>query len=746
MATLRQTSFAAGELSPLLWGRTDSELYAHGARRLKNFIVTPQGAAASRPGTRLLVAAKTKDVVLVPFVFSDSISYVLELGAGYLRVHHPESGYIGVELSTPYLVENLASIQWAQVGGRMIFTHPAHPAQELLSPSAVVAAWAIREARFRPEGQTPTTAQSMVPIFATEGGSLRLGPLIVHGTDPTKLFVLDAAHPPREWRWKVSAILRNSLTGEEVETQPMDIIEYFDGATRASVKFLPADGFIVLAADAPVLFRHPTFGPVIGALFSYANWVPSGIVYYRGRGGLYGKVGETAWAQDFLDVGDEPNYAIQPLRGSAPFVAGEHPGAAAYFQQRRVFAGSAQRPATLWASATDAWANFDRNRRGYLTADGPIEATVAGRKREAIRALVVHSKLLAFTDASVWSIEYLPGTDSASVFLSRVEDEVGSTRLAPLVVDGSVLYVKAKGRGVRALTLNDGGFYQARDITTHAEHLFREPTSEIVSWCFQRDPWATIWAVRADGTLLTATRTGSTMWAWTPHELAGGLVRSVSCVPSARADMVVAAVTRGGDTFLERLYLRDRETLLPLDETTTPGEAAYSVDCASTFTLNVGDTLDCYGLQQFEGQQVWAVAPGNAPQGPLTVLGGQVTIGPFDVSNLANGGVLALVGAAFTPELQTLDATGLQQKTVVKVGFEVDQSQGIYAGQDFEHLVPWRQRDVQDSYEFPGYASELVVVAVKGAWRRHGRACLRQSQPLPVTVLGVSREVEAGGS
>lgn len=173
MVTLRQTSFAGGELSPRLWGRTDLELFGHGARRLRNFFVSPQGAAVSRPGTQLLVAAKTADVVLLPFVFSDTVSYVLELGAGYVRVHHSVDGYTGIELATPYAAADLPALQWAQTGSTLTLTHVNYAPKEIHSPVLVAGLptpWSIQDCRFGPPSDG-ATGPSMQASFVKIDGS-----------------------------------------------------------------------------------------------------------------------------------------------------------------------------------------------------------------------------------------------------------------------------------------------------------------------------------------------------------------------------------------------------------------------------------------------------------------------------------------------------------------------------------------------------------------------------------------------
>lgn len=750
MATLRQTSFAAGELSPRLWGRTDLELFAHGARRLRNFFVSPQGAAVSRPGTQLLVAAKTADVVLVPFVFSDTVSYVLELGAGYLRVHHSVDGYTGVELVTPYAAADLPALQWAQAGSILTLTHTGYAPKELHSPVLVAGLptpWTLQDCRFGPPSDG-ATGPSMEAAFVKLDGSPAPVPHLVPEprTRPlTELFIVDAQHPPREWKWKVSALLQHNLTGEIAETLPRTVTEYSDGVTTSTRAAIPADNLVILSDDKPVRLSFPNFGTPIP---KPANWAVVGLVWYRGRGDLFGYIDTTRYAQDLIDTAVEPNYARQPLRGESPFTLDERPAAVAFFQQRRAFAGSLAHPSALWMSATDDWGNHDRPFPPFITDDAPLEASFVSRRREAIRSLVTHRRLLVLTDSSVWSAGGADGAVTPASFELRLEDEVGTTKLQPLVIDGAVLYVRAKGRGVRALSLTDGGVYAARDITGHAEHFFRGPASSIVSWCFQRDPWATIWAAQADGSLLSCCRTGESTWAWAKSTTGTDKVLSVACVPEAGADVVVLAVKRGATTYLERMTTRDLETVLPLGA--DAGDSAFAVDCASSHLLSGINVVDVVsGLSRLEGRDVWAVAPGNAPLGPLRVTGGSVTVGPFDKANRADGKVLVSIGLAFTADLETLDAVAAgrtAQKATDSVGFEVDSAQGLEVGEDFEHLTPWRSRTPANSYEFPSAASALAVVKVSGSWRKTGRAVLRQSKPLPVTVLGLTRELDVGGS
>jgi hypothetical protein len=64
----QQTSFASGELSPLLMGRTDLDQYYKGAQTAENVVIVPQGGVKRRPGTKFI------DTVVKPLVRQTAIN------------------------------------------------------------------------------------------------------------------------------------------------------------------------------------------------------------------------------------------------------------------------------------------------------------------------------------------------------------------------------------------------------------------------------------------------------------------------------------------------------------------------------------------------------------------------------------------------------------------------------------------------------------------------------------------------
>ena len=83
--------YTSGELSPLMEGRSDIVPYYRGLRELTNMVVLPQGPITKRPGTYYIEDANvTTTVRLIPFEYSTTESYIVELGKEYMRFYLEE--------------------------------------------------------------------------------------------------------------------------------------------------------------------------------------------------------------------------------------------------------------------------------------------------------------------------------------------------------------------------------------------------------------------------------------------------------------------------------------------------------------------------------------------------------------------------------------------------------------------------------------------------------------------------------
>lgn len=106
-AAVLQSAFNAGELSPLMYGRTDSPRYKQGLATCLNYIPTLQGPLQRKPGTKFCNPVKdsTKPPVLIPFTFSETQNYMLEFGENYIRFYYNNAPVVTV--GTTYRMSGL---------------------------------------------------------------------------------------------------------------------------------------------------------------------------------------------------------------------------------------------------------------------------------------------------------------------------------------------------------------------------------------------------------------------------------------------------------------------------------------------------------------------------------------------------------------------------------------------------------------------------------------------------------------
>ena len=106
MTTLTQRTFSSGEVSPSLYARVDTIKYATGLRTCFNCMVLRYGGVSNRAGTNFVseVSNSQQSVRLVPFVFNQDQTYVLEFGEYYMRVIRNGSALTDIDSTIETLV------------------------------------------------------------------------------------------------------------------------------------------------------------------------------------------------------------------------------------------------------------------------------------------------------------------------------------------------------------------------------------------------------------------------------------------------------------------------------------------------------------------------------------------------------------------------------------------------------------------------------------------------------------------
>ena len=416
--------------------------------------------------------------------------------------------------------------------------------------------------------------------------------------------------------------------------------------------------------------------------------------------------------------------------------ADDYPSATTYHEQRRWFAGTTNKPQVIWATRTATDANLTSSIPSR-DADG-MELRIAAAQNNQIRHLVPLSDMIALTAGGEFRIfsDSAPAITPSSVSI-KPQGYSGASDVQPVVTYGSLLYVQAQGSRVRELAYNwEVNSYRTVDLSIMAPHRFNGYT--INQLAFSRAPDPTMWAVRSDGTLLALTYVpDQQVYGWHAHDTAGGAFESVCVVAEGNEDVMYALVRRAVNgrsvRYIERLSER----------TFTQLEDAYFVDSGLTYEGAPVSTIS--GLYHLEGQTVDILADG-AVDARQAVTGGSIS--------LTTAASKVHVGLPMTSDMTTLPlamegapAAGQGTlKNVNKVHLRVAQSSLVKAGPTFDKLREYPARAVSDPYGSPpALRNGELTVSVDGSWNRDASICVRQDAPLPLTVLSMTLEMQAGG-
>lgn len=131
-----QTNFTSGEISPLMRGRVDLKQYFNGAKKLRNFIVRPQGGVTRRTGSLFSVETKgSGQIAFFEFEYSDTVAFLIEVGNQYMRFvkngAQIMSAGVPVEVVSPYLTADLPFLQITESADVLYITHPAYQPRTL---------------------------------------------------------------------------------------------------------------------------------------------------------------------------------------------------------------------------------------------------------------------------------------------------------------------------------------------------------------------------------------------------------------------------------------------------------------------------------------------------------------------------------------------------------------------------------------------------------------------------------------
>jgi len=658
------SNFTAGELSPRLDGRNDLAKYSAGCATVENMVIYPHGAAARRPGTTFVAEVKTSSAKtrLIPFEFSTTQTYILELGNQYMRFYRDNGQILSsgspYEISTPYLTAELFDIKFAQSADVMYITHPNHKTRKLARTGHT--SWTLTEVDFIN------------------------GPYLDTNTSTTEFTT--SAHTVGTGR----TLTASAITGINNDTgfQTTDV--------GRLVRFRDGYGEITARAD--------TLNVTIEILVD---------------------MGSTSASTDW-NLG-----AFSDTTG--------HPSCVSFFEQRLVFAATLSQPQTVFFSKSGDYENMDANIGGTVADDDAIIYTIASNQVNAIRFMAASRTLIIGTAGGEFTVS--GGGDNDAVtptnILIKKQSNHGAANIDAVAVANATLFVQRAKRKLRELAYNfDVDGYIAPDLTILAEHVTKGGITEMA---YQEEPLAIIWCVRDDGELVALTyQREQEVVAWHRHVFGGAfgsgnaVCESVAVIPTEDSEYELYMIIKRTINGATKRYVEFLNTF-NFDE--TDNTSFNFLDSQLSYSGSAVTTLS--GLSHLEGQTVSILADG-ATHPDKIVSSGSITLdrSASDVK----------IGLGYTSLLKTMriDAgaqNGTSQgktKRIYEVTARLYESVGVEIGPDLNNMerVPFRTSADPMDQGIPPFTGDKEV-EFRGNYDTDGFMIVRQTQPLPLTVLSL---------
>jgi hypothetical protein len=761
-------AFNAGEISPLLDARLDSDKYQNAARIMENCVPKIYGGAFGRAGMEYMGEVKdhARGTRVIEFIYSATTNFIIEAGHLYMRFWSngqqvESSPGVPFEVVSPYTEDDIFALQYIQVGDVMYFVDGQKPVYKLTRLADDN--WTMAEVswKFPPLANENATTTTITPSGTT--GSITLTASadiflaghvgayfqIVHrrtssssvalslaatGTSSAVRIVgtydvftygtwngtlrlqrkndLGAWETVRTW---TSANDRNTASNGSVDEETEFRLDY----TEAAAEGTAPPRAVLEAADSRI------YGLVRITGYTSATQVTATVIK-----DLNSTDATLAWSEG----------AWSDVQG--------YPRTVVLHEQRIVYGGCTKQPLTLWGSYLGDFENFKRS-----SLDDASFAHVIGSPRgNAIVWLASRDSLMVGTQGDEWIVTGNEGSviTATNVNVKR-QSAYGSAYIQPVLGNDAVMFVQQGRRKLREFVYvfeRDG--YSAPDLTLLAEHIAAGNFKQL-SYAAIPDP--VVWAVTEDGQLRSMTfERDQSVVGWSRH-ITEGDVESVACIRGAagEADEVWLVVKRTVKTpvtgepltkrYLERLDPRKWSKL-------EAGDVAnfIYVDCAKLVELDPAGTL-VTGLDHLEGLEVRVVADGFLHPNRT------VNLGQISLQAAAS---VVVVGLPFVPRLQPT-------KTAIELGDGTSEGRkwktnkmtvklwktlgGEYADAPDATFFEIQNRDVAtplNEQQAPITGERTMVL--ESEHRGGIDITLRQVKPMPFHVLAIIPEFRISGS
>lgn len=806
-SSLIQASFTGGELSPSLYGRVDLARYGTSLKTCRNFIVQTYGGVRNRAGTKFMAEVSNNAVRhrLIPFAFSTTQTYVLEFGHETMRVYkdggqvvYSSGGSAGlpVEIATPYAEEDLPLLTFTQSADIMYICHPDYHPRTLSRTAHDAWAMASFENIKGPFQDINTTATTTVYASASTGSvTLTASSSIFAAANVGQLFFIEQKDYGQPWEAS-KAVSTNDIRRSDGK--------YYKAVAGGTTGTLRPTHEADKASDGTVEweFLHPGFGvceitavasgtsasATVKQRIPDAAAVSGGATYkwaFEAWGGTQGYPATVGFHQQrlcFANTSAQPQTVWMSRTNAYVDFGKSNPIAdddAVTFTIASRQVNAIRHMLTLdklvlltsggeWIVAgaennTITPSSIDIRQQGYR-GSSTVPPQVIGNtalylqdKGQTVRDLgyefasdsytgndltVLSSHLVQGYQIEEWCYQQVPFSclwvvRDDGVLLSmtymREQQVIGWHRHD---TDGVVESVCAISEG------NEDALYVVvkRTIGGTAKRYVERMASRFISdikEAFFVDSGLSYDGRNTGATTMTLTSSGSweygssatyTLTSSASYFVSGDVGSEIHLPMSDGRVLRLAITARSSGTVVTVSINRDVETALRAAATTNWIHARKSFS----------------GLSHLDGKTVSILADGHvAPQ--KVVSSGAVT--------LAQAAGVVHIGLPIQADFETLDISAPQGETIrdknkiiQAVRMLLEESRGLYAGRDASNLIEYKQR-AQEGYDAPiELLTGIADILIGATWSKSGRVFVRQSDPLPLSILAAIPEVTVGGA
>jgi hypothetical protein len=592
--TITQTNFTSGEISPRLLGRTDLPLYKNGAEIIENALPLIHGGARRRDGFRYVASAKnaTKKAIMVPFVFSTTDAYMLEVGDLYMRFYKNTAQLGGpYEIATPFTEAMLPDLSFRQSADTMIMVHPNVAPQRLRRFADTN--WSIDTIPFDvlpfdEIGHSFSVTLTLSAATVGAGRTVTASGGVFLNSDVGRLILYQGGALKITAFTDVSHVTGDVLSAFPSVNVPADVWT-LDGSPQESITPSakdPVESTITLTAAALNTWRAADVGKFVrinGGLAQITAFTSATVVSAKIKEVLSAAasaVPANAWS----------------LEAPVWSAGNGYPRAVTFYQQRLCLGGTLAYPATVWGSSVGAYLDFTL---GTQDSDG-FAYSIASDQINPIVQLASGKVMFSFTYGGEFTIK---GGVEKPITPTNVQVEnqssYGAINIPPARVGKEILFVDQSGRQLLASTYAASDEdYDADDLTLFAEHI---SLGGFKGLSYQRTPDPIVWAPRVDGVLPSLSLSRKQDVAAWARQITDGVIESVATIPVLGGHQTWALIQRTVNNATVR-YIEVIDPAVLTDSAITgtsgPGQAVLPVPHL------IGKSVDCVADGRYMGRFV----------------------------------------------------------------------------------------------------------------------------------------------